>query len=76
MSWVECINPFKVKQLKEHIFKTHVPGDKYFNQGDVAKLCPVCYSRAHLLNQTPQIPITNAYRTLKNPDSKPEKDTL
>ena len=76
MSWIECINPFNVKQLKEHLFFRRIPGDKYFSQGDVSKLCPVCYSKAHMLNQKSTIPIVNSYRTLKNPDSKPEKDSL
>jgi len=77
LSWIECINPFNVKELKPHMFFRYTPKSKYFNQGDTAKLCPVCYSKAHLLNQKPSFPMSqDAHRTLKNPDSKPEKDSL
>jgi len=57
------------------MFFRNTPKSKYFNQGDTAKLCPICYSQAHLLNQDPPM-VLAAYRTLKNPDSKPEKDSL
>lgn len=74
MSWIECIDPFYRTELKPHMFFRHTPKSKYFNAGDASKLCPLCYDIAHF-RKTP-IVTTNAFRTLKNPDSKPEKDSL
>ncbi len=72
MSWIECINPFN--NPVKHSFFRHIPSSKYFTQGDVAKLCPICWNEAHKRNHpsitTRGIPINN------RPDSKPEKDSL
>ena len=74
MSWIECIDPFNTIELKPHMFFRHTPDSKYFNAGDASKLCPICYDIAHSRNNP--ILVSNVYRTLKNPDSKPEKDSL
>jgi len=70
-SWVECINPFD--NPVKHFFFRLTPDSKYFTQGDVAKLCPICWEKAHKRNN----PIS-VIRPLKgkSPDSKPEKDSL
>jgi len=73
MSWIDCINPFN--NPVSHAFFRHIPSDKRFYFGDASKLCPICAFEAHSRNNP--IPISNAYgATLKNPDSKPEKDSL
>ena len=71
-SWISCINPFH--NPVKHYFFRHIPSSKYFTQGDVAKLCPICWFEAHSIN-SPIAP-QRVYRTNKNSDSKPEKDSL
>jgi len=72
LSWTECINPFK--NPVKHSFFRYTHFDKRFTQGDIAKLCPICWLEAHKRNSpfisSPGIPINH------RPDSKPEKDSL
>ncbi len=72
MSWTECLNPFNVS-YGEHRFFRYTTLSKYYTPGDTAKLCPICWFKAHSINE----PIA-AYRPIKNikEDAKPEKDTL
>jgi len=72
LSWIDCINPFN--NPVKHSFFRHTPDSKYFTQGDVAKLCPICWLLAHKRNNP--IAPQRVYRTFKNIDSKPEKDSL
>ena len=69
-SWTSCINPFH--NPVKHSFFRQVPKSKYFTQGDVAKLCPICWFEAHSINN----PVAGGrvFRNDKNQDSKPEKD--
>jgi len=72
MSWIECINPFN--NPVKHSFFRYIHTSKYFTQGDIAKLCPICWFEAHKRN-SPIAPYRQI-RTNKNSDSKPEKDSL
>ena len=72
-SWISCINPFN-NPVKHYFFRL-TPKSKYFTQGDVAKLCPICWIDAHNRNSPLCAPI-RVYRTNKSNDSKPEKDSL
>ena len=71
-SWTSCINPFN--NPVKHSFFRYSQLDVRFTQGDLAKICPICWFTAHKRNNpiasTPGIPINH------RPDSKPEKDSL
>lgn len=49
-SWIACINPFR-NPIGEHFYFRHLPSCKYFQRNDVAKICPVCWSEAVILNR-------------------------
>ena len=78
-SWIDCIqSPNYVDGQKgKHGFFRHIPSCKHFTQGDVAKLCPICWFIAHKRNNPiPAGPrLENSWREHLS-KNKPGKDTL
>ena len=64
-TWIKC-NP-NISHPGVQVFFKKKPEYKY-------PFCDLCLFTAQKRNGT--LPISNYHRTLKNPDSKPEKDSL
>jgi len=75
-SWIECINPFRLKI--NHYFFRHIPSDPRFANNDKAKICPVCWSQAETRNQKLYSGYSNQTLAQKNHKTTctPEKDSL
>jgi len=70
LTWVTCINPF---DLPNHGFDRGIK-----SQNDIANICPVCWNKAQIRNQTlvpPPSQNTNSWKNHLN-KYKPEKDSL
>jgi len=63
-TWTRCPNPSMTRVT--HFWKKF-PDYKY-------SFCDLCLYEVKVRNGT--LPITNSFKTLKNPDCKPEKDSL